>query len=115
MTLDFPPFRLLHWILDNHEKVKHDLATGSLTGTEELKDAVSDLSGAGPENVLITNGASEANFLVCAALLSRGDDVLVERPVYEPLASIPQGLGCENSVLQEGLRRISEALREFPA
>lgn len=114
MTLDFPPFKLLYWILDNYEKVKYDLASsnmppyvadlgerlkeanlamGSLTGTEKLKDAISDLSGAGPENILVTNGASEANFLVCAALLSRGDDVLVERPVYEPLASIPQGFG----------------------
>ncbi|MEE9489842.1 MAG: aminotransferase class I/II-fold pyridoxal phosphate-dependent enzyme [Thermoplasmata archaeon] len=114
MTLDFPPFKLLYWILDNYEKVKYDLATsnmppyvpdfsgklekanlamGSLTGIEELKDAISDLSGAGPENILVTNGASEANFLVCAALLSRGDDVLVERPFYEPLASVPKGLG----------------------
>lgn len=114
MTLDFPPFELLYWILDNYEKVEYDLASsnmppyvpdfggrleranlamGSLTGIEELKDAISELSGAGPENILVTNGASEANFLICAALLSRGDDVLVERPVYEPLASIPQGLG----------------------
>jgi aspartate/methionine/tyrosine aminotransferase len=114
MTLDFPPFKLLYWILDNYEKVKYDLASsnmppyvpdfrgrlekanlamGSLTGIEELKEAISDLSGAGPENILVTNGASEANFLVCAALLSRGDDVLVERPFYEPLASVPKGLG----------------------
>jgi aspartate/methionine/tyrosine aminotransferase len=114
MTLDFPPFKLLYWILDNYEKVKYDLASsnmppyvpdfggnlekanlamGSLTGIEELKDAISDLSGTGPENILVTNGASEANFLVCAALLSHGDDVLVERPFYEPLVSIPQGLG----------------------
>ncbi|MFQ6107535.1 MAG: aminotransferase class I/II-fold pyridoxal phosphate-dependent enzyme [Thermoplasmata archaeon] len=114
MSLDFPPFKLLHWIVDNHEKVEYDLASsnmppyipdfggklreanlaqGSLTGIEELKDVISKSSGADNENILVTNGASEANFLVCAALLSHEDEALVERPYYEPLASIPQGLG----------------------
>jgi aspartate/methionine/tyrosine aminotransferase len=116
MSLDFPSFRLLHWIVGNQEKVKYDLASNnmppyvpdfdgkleeanlamcSLTGTDELKDTISDLSDVEADNILVTNGASEANFLVCAALLSRRDEVLVERPFYEPLASIPQGLGSK--------------------
>ena len=116
MALDFPPFKLLHWIVDNHDRVEYDLgssnmppyvpdfggrleesemAAGSLSGTEELKEAISELSGAAPDNIFVTNGASEANFAVCAALLSREDEVLVERPFYEPLANIPQGLGCK--------------------
>jgi aspartate/methionine/tyrosine aminotransferase len=116
MTLDFPPFKLLHWIVENYQKAEYDLASsnmppyvpnfggkleeanllmGSLTGTDELKSAISDMSGADPENIFVTSGASEANFLVCAALLSPEDDVLVERPVYEPLASIPIGLGSK--------------------
>lgn len=114
MSLDFPPFRLLHWIVENYEKVRYDLASsnmppyvpdfggkleeanlaqGSLTGIDELKDAISEMSGADSDSILVTNGASEANFLVCAALLSREDEVLVESPVYEPLVSIPQGIG----------------------
>jgi len=44
--------------------------------------------------VTTAQGASGANFLVCAALLSPGDDVLVERPGYDPLMGAPRLLGA---------------------
>lgn len=115
MSLDFPPFELLRWIMQNYKEVKYDLASsnmpisvpdlsgqlkgvdlclGSPTGSEELKKAISEVASAHPDDILVTNGASEANFLVCASLLSREEEALVERPYYEPLASIPRGLGA---------------------
>ncbi len=39
-------------------------------------------------------GCSGANFLTFAALLGPGDDVLVERPGYDPLVAAPQLLGA---------------------
>ncbi|MGB6641947.1 MAG: pyridoxal phosphate-dependent aminotransferase [Thermoanaerobaculia bacterium] len=44
----------------------------------------------GPENVVLAHGASMANHLVCAQIIEHGDDVLVERPVYEPLYLLPR-------------------------
>lgn len=128
MSLEFPPFRLLDWIVGHEKKVKYNLAPNnmppyvpefggrfedsdmamcSLTGKDELKEEISDMNNVEPDNILVTNGASEANFLVCAGLLSRGDEVLVERPFYEPLASIPQGLGSK-------VRFIDRQPIEFP-
>jgi len=45
----------------------------------------------------VAGGTSLANFLACAAVLDgarRGDEVIVERPTYEPLLRIPESLGC---------------------
>jgi len=47
-----------------------------------------------PAQVTTAQGASGANFLVCAALLEPGDEVLVERPGYDPLLGAPRLLGA---------------------
>jgi hypothetical protein len=44
--------------------------------------------------VTTAQGASGANFLVCAALLQSGDDALVETPGYDPLFGAPRLLGA---------------------
>ena len=44
--------------------------------------------------VTTAQGASGANFLVCAALLEPGDDVVVETPGYDPLFAAPRLLGA---------------------
>ncbi len=44
--------------------------------------------------VLPTLGTSQAVFLACASLLEAGDEVIVETPTYEPLVSVPRGLGA---------------------
>lgn len=36
-----------------------------------------------------------ANYLACACLLRQGDEVLVEKPAYEPLLAIPRLLGAK--------------------
>lgn len=47
-----------------------------------------------PERVTTAGGTSGANFLVFAALLDAGDDVLVERPGYDPLLGAARMLGA---------------------
>jgi aspartate/methionine/tyrosine aminotransferase len=47
-----------------------------------------------PPQVTTAQGASGANFLACAALLEPGDEVLVERPGYDPLLGAPRLLGA---------------------
>lgn len=48
-----------------------------------------------PENILITTGAIEANFLLFNALLEPGDHVVAVHPAYQQLYSVPRAIGCE--------------------
>jgi aspartate/methionine/tyrosine aminotransferase len=45
-------------------------------------------------DVLVTAGATAGFWLACYALVGRGDRVLVEAPVYEPLRLVPARLGA---------------------
>jgi aspartate/methionine/tyrosine aminotransferase len=51
------------------------------------------------DNLLVTNGGSEAIFLIAAALLKPGDHVIVEHPNYPSLYEIPRSLNCQVSFL----------------
>jgi hypothetical protein len=63
-------------------------------GYGPLLDAIAYRYAVGPSTVTTANGASGANFQVCAALLGPGDDVLVESPGYDPLLGAPRLLGA---------------------
>lgn len=65
-------------------------------GTIELRQLIADLyENTSPENVLVTTGAIEANYLLFNTLLIQGDEVVVVDPCYQQLASVPKALGCE--------------------
>ncbi|GAB4421815.1 MAG: aminotransferase [Anaerolineae bacterium] len=52
----------------------------------------------GPQNILITTGAIEANFLLFNTLLDPGDHVVAVYPAYQQLYSVPRAIGCEVSL-----------------
>lgn len=62
-------------------------------GYPPLVEAIARAHDMPVSSVATAPGASGANFLTCAALISPGDDVLVERPAYDPLLAAPQLLG----------------------
>lgn len=64
------------------------------SGYAPLMAAIASRYGVGTGQVTTAQGASGANFLVCAALLEPGDDVIVERPGYDPLLGAPRLLGA---------------------
>lgn len=64
-------------------------------GYPPLLEAIASRSGTVPDAVVPSLGASEAVFLVCAALLEKGDRVVVEKPGYEPLLSCARAMGAE--------------------
>lgn len=64
------------------------------TGYAPLLEAIAARYGVRPEQVTTAQGTSGANFLVCAALVEPGDDVLVEAPGYDPLLGAPRLLGA---------------------
>ncbi len=70
-------------------------------GTEKLRQTIADTyDSVSADDVLVTTGAIEANFLIYNALLEAGDHVVVTTPCYQQLISIPKAIGCEISEWQ---------------
>jgi aspartate/methionine/tyrosine aminotransferase len=63
-------------------------------GYEPLVDAIAARYGVAAARITTASGTSGANFQVYAALLEPGDDVLVERPGYDPLLGAGRLLGA---------------------
>ena len=51
--------------------------------------------GVSPDNVVAAMGTSMANHLALAALAGPGDEVVIERPAYDPMVSVARYLGAE--------------------
>jgi hypothetical protein len=65
-------------------------------GTPQLKELLSRLyPGAGPENIEVTNGTSEANYLLALSQLESGDDFALELPNYMQMWGLARSLGAE--------------------
>lgn len=101
---------LLHCEVEDLPGAREELALDAFheEGYEPLLQDIADRYGVGTEQVSVATGASGANFLVCGALLRRGDEVVVERPAYDPLLGIPRFLGAEirrfDRVFEEGFQ-----------
>ncbi len=65
-------------------------------GTEALRSCIaSTYQAVSADDVLVTTGAIEANFLICNTLLEPGDHVVVSTPCYQQLVSVPRAIGCD--------------------
>jgi aspartate/methionine/tyrosine aminotransferase len=71
-----------------------EISGDNFYGYPPLLKAIGERYGVSEDNVVSTIGTSQALFLVCAALLDPGDEVLVETPVYEPLLAVPEAFGA---------------------
>jgi aspartate/methionine/tyrosine aminotransferase len=60
-----------------------------------LRRAIGKRYGFPAERIVAADGTSMANFLAMAALISPGDEVLIERPTYEPLIGAASFLGAQ--------------------
>jgi aspartate/methionine/tyrosine aminotransferase len=68
-------------------------------GSMELRSLLAaTYANCGPENILVTTGAIEANFLLFNVLLNAGDHVVAVYPAYQQLYSVPRAIGCEVSL-----------------
>ena len=81
-------------------------------GFRPLIEAIAATYGVAPDMVVTAQGTSGANFLVFAALVKAGDDVLVERPGYDPLMGPPLLLGARVTRFD---RRFEDGYRLDPA
>ncbi|HEX5474425.1 MAG TPA: pyridoxal phosphate-dependent aminotransferase [Vicinamibacterales bacterium] len=64
------------------------------TGYRPLVEAIATRYGVSEPQVMTASGTAGANLLALAALLEPGDDVMVERPGYDPLAGAARLLGA---------------------
>ncbi|MFW6030630.1 MAG: aminotransferase class I/II-fold pyridoxal phosphate-dependent enzyme, partial [Halanaerobiales bacterium] len=72
------------------------LRYGYHKGKPELRRKISEIyDNLGPENILVTNGASEALFDIEATILKPGDQVIVAHPNYSSNYEVPRSLGCK--------------------
>ena len=65
-------------------------------GTLELREALSAIyPGATVDNIEVTNGTSEANYLIALSQIRSGDGFALETPNYMQLWGVPRSLGAE--------------------
>ncbi|PYP33400.1 MAG: aminotransferase, partial [Gemmatimonadetes bacterium] len=65
-------------------------------GTDLLRGRIAALyPGASPEQVLVTTGSSEANFVLCWGLIEPGDKVAIMLPNYLQTWGLAQNFGAE--------------------
>jgi aspartate/methionine/tyrosine aminotransferase len=65
-------------------------------GTRALRELIASLyPGCGPDHVLVTNGAAEANFISTWNLLSPGDEMVFMVPNYMQIGGLARSLGAE--------------------
>jgi len=69
-----------------------------VNGDLKLRERIQALyNDAGPDNVIVTVGASEANYILANTLLEPGDEVAVMRPTYMQLSGAASNLGAKVS------------------
>ncbi len=72
-----------------------ELEGESPDGYPPLVEAIANRYAVAPDRVATAGGCSGANFLVCAALLDAGDEVLIEHPAYDPLIAAAKMVGAQ--------------------
>jgi len=95
-TYDLAGSNVLSCSLDDLEGARDALLLSGSNdnGYQPLLDAIARRYMVRPEQVTTANGAAGANFQAMAAVLEPGDDVLMERPGYDPLPGGARLLGA---------------------
>ncbi|HLP12333.1 MAG TPA: aminotransferase class I/II-fold pyridoxal phosphate-dependent enzyme [Flavobacteriales bacterium] len=79
----------------NFDLSKTLLCYGDHSGLPALREAIAKPYNLGIKEILITQGAASALFIVASSLLEKGDHVLVMHPNYATNIETPKAIGCE--------------------
>lgn len=71
-----------------------DLRYGSTQGSEPLRAWLAREHACSAEAVLLTHGATEANFLALSVMLATGDEVVLQDPLYGQFEALANALGA---------------------
>ncbi|MFD1514363.1 aminotransferase class I/II-fold pyridoxal phosphate-dependent enzyme [Halomarina rubra] len=136
--MELPPFELERW-LDEYESDadlmlaesgvrslpadRFDLDVGELgyviptDGSPDFRADIAERYDRDAEEVVLTCGTQEADFLTFMSLLSEGDHTVVVSPTYQSLASVPESVGEVSEVRTEppdwnlSVDAVAEAMR----
>ena len=73
-----------------------NLGYGQTNGAISLRKQVANLYNSENEDqVLITNGSAEANYVLCKTLLEKGDHIVIMLPNYMQIWGIAEDIGCK--------------------
>lgn len=68
---------------------------GQTNGSIPLRKAVANMyADCNEDNVMVTNGSGEANFVACHTLLDKGDEVVMMVPNYMQMWGVIEEMGC---------------------
>src|SRR5512141_1605845 len=95
-ALDLAGSNLLHCSLDDLPGAREavELWVENEDGYLPIVQALAGHYGVDAERIVLATGCSGANFVAIAALVGAGDDVLIERPTYDPLIGACRLLGA---------------------
>ncbi len=78
-----------------NELLRLPMGYGQTNGSILLRNRISKLyKGLNEENIIVTNGSSEANFIACHTLLDEGDEVVMMVPNYLQIWGIAEEMGA---------------------
>ena len=89
-----------------------EISGPSWYGYEPLQQALAAKCGVTTDSVVAATGTSMANFMAMAAVLEPGDEVVIERPAYDPLVSAAAFLGA---IVKRFERRFEEGFHIDPS
>jgi aspartate/methionine/tyrosine aminotransferase len=93
----FHPFTLGDLLTREQLDTVHNtvLGYGQTNGSPAVRERIASLyPGLTADNVLVTNGSSEANFVACHTLLEPGDEVVMMVPNYMQIWGIAEEMGA---------------------
>tara|TARA_S200000501_G_scaffold175815_1_gene165503 strand:+ start:12487 stop:13596 length:1110 start_codon:yes stop_codon:yes gene_type:complete len=98
------PLKLSEILFTNELKeiVEKELSYGYTNGSPKLRDLIAKMYGTpfSRDNVLITSGSAEANFLSVMTQLDRGDELIYMLPNYPQIMGLAKSFGIKLKPLQ---------------
>jgi len=91
------PFTLRELLSEEQQQEVLDLRLGygQTNGAPELRSTLASYYPAcNEDNIIVTNGSAEANFIAFWSLLEADDEVVMMLPNYQLLYGLARGLGC---------------------